>query len=302
MASSPALSSSYSSNLLEILRRANARYSRIAATLRLSIHPTHHARKRATALKLTVSIQKALKLDPKQISTIPLPVIDRAISPPTELSKAVVGRERELARTGRPLLKYTIPSPSSTLLRPQKMPQDQYLTSRWSMSPIEADSDVAQELPEGIAITCNPNDDHDMVLCSPTESGESVRFMVKLPPQLNLSPPSNNYSDIPLPDFTRPLSWVSDISSLGSSSSDSGDTTSSRGPITPVRLYLTDLRLILLKLLPDSTTQMAQRNPQFESNASRQKWTTIRSRNAPRSTKKKTFTTFWFYLTNLFAT
>jgi hypothetical protein len=240
--SSPALSSDHSSKLLEIVRRANAHYSRIAATTRVSIHPTHHARKRAAALKLTVSIQKALKLDPKQISTIPLPVIDRVISP-TDLSKAVVGRERVLARTSHPLLKCT-PSPSSASvyscvpLRPQKTHQDQCLTSRWSISPIEADSDVAQELPEGIAVTCNPNYDKDMLLCSPTEGGESLRFTVKLPSQLDLSPPrdSNNYLEIPPLDFTRPLRSVSDISNLESLGSGSASTTSSCGPATPVRL------------------------------------------------------------------
>jgi len=117
-----ALSSSHYNNLREILRRANAHYSRIAATIRLSIRSTHHARKRATALKLTVSIEKALKLDPKQISTVPPPVIDRAISPPfKDLSRTVVGRERELARA---------------------------LSSRWSMSPTEVDSVVVKELQE----------------------------------------------------------------------------------------------------------------------------------------------------------
>ena len=206
---SPALSFSHSSNLLEILRRANAHYSRIAAAIRVSVHPTHRARKRATALKLTISIQKALKLDSKQISTIPLPVIDQVISPPPIDLSTVEG---ELSRTSRPLLKCTIPS-SSTLstpasvyscvpLRPQTTQQD--LTSRWSISPIEIDSD----LPEGIAVTCNTDYDQDTFLCD-----------------------STNHLDVPPLNSMRPLSWASDISDFGSLNSRS---------VTSVKLYLTE--------------------------------------------------------------
>jgi len=280
--SSPALSSFHSANLLQILRRANAHYSHIASLFRVSIHPTHHARKRAAALGLTVSIQKALNLDPKQISTIPLPVLDRVVTP--HLSKAVVGRERELARVVRPVLKCTIPSyprsgtPSFSPMSlyhcvpltpdsPAKARRGQSLTSRWSMTPIDADSDVAQPLPEGLAITYNA-DNEDMVLCSPTEAGESVRFSVKPTPQLNLLPPPANDQrkvtrllDIPV-DITKPLSWVSgtDTSSPGSLSTESTSTTSSYGPATPVSVYLAESLHHFTQLPPDSTTQMEQRN------------------------------------------
>lgn len=247
--SSPALSPSQSGNLLQILRRANAHYSHVALIIRTSIHPTHHARKRAAALKLTISIQKALKLDPKQISTIPLPELDTAVTPflSMGLGKAVVGRERELARAraNHSLVKCTIPSyphtgPPSSLLSPISLyscvplspdirVKTQRLTSRWSMTPIDPDSDVAQTLAQGIAITYNPNYNQDMLPCSPTKSGESVRFTVK--PVSNDSNAFSRHLSTQL-DVAKPLSWYSDISSSSAS------TMSSRGPATPVRSVL----------------------------------------------------------------
>jgi hypothetical protein len=240
MASSLALSSSHSSNLLEILRKANAHHSRVAANIRASIRPTHHARKRATALKLTISIQKALKLDPRQISTIPPPVVDRVISPPSiDLRSAVVGRERGLAHT---LLKSTLPS-QATLFSPHScVPLGVQNTSRWSISPSEADSDFAQELPEDIAVDY----DRDMLLCSPTESGESIRFTVELPPQLYSFPPRYSSNRLDLPPL-RQLSSVSDISSLGFLGSSSASTSSSHGPRTPQNADGTEKHTIRIK-------------------------------------------------------
>ena len=236
-------------NLLHILRRANTHYSHIASIFRMSIHPTHHARKRAAALKLTVSIQKALKLDPKQISTIPLPVLDTAHSP-IDLSRGAVGHEHEVAPV-RPLLKCTeVPSTSpfaTPVLSCVPLTLDSFaLTSCWYMTPIDANTNLTQGLPEGVVITYDADYDQDMVLCSPIEGGESLRFKVQ-PGQLNLFPPraddSNKlrHSDIP-DDVTDPLSWGSDISSPGSlMSTGSPSTTSSDGPDTPVSIYLQSL-------------------------------------------------------------
>jgi len=265
MASSP-LSSSHYNNLLEILRRGNAHYSRIAATIRLSIRPTHHARKRAIALKLTVSIQKALKLDPKQISTIPPPVIDRAISSPfIDLSKTVVGRERELAHT---LLKCAVPS-QATLQSPYScVPLGPPKTSRWSMSPIEVDSDVVKELQIAIIY------DQDMLLYSPTEGGESVRFMLKRSPQLNLFPPRdlNNHLNVPP---LRQLSCVSDISSIGSLSSGSASNTSSRGPRTPHNADSARKHTIRIKRKSSEMDDgMLEKRPKYDQN----EWTILHRR------------------------
>ncbi|KAF8809381.1 hypothetical protein BYT27DRAFT_7254521 [Phlegmacium glaucopus] len=245
MSSFAALSPSHSANLLQILRRANAHYSFIASVVRVSIHPTYHARKRAAALRLTVSIQKALNLDPKQISTIPLPVLERVITPPPNLTKVVVGRERELARVGHPR---TIPSysrsgtpslsPASVYacvtLTPDstsKAQRGQSLASRWSMTPIDT-----QALPEGVAVSYNADYDKDMVLCSPTEAGQSIRFMVEPASPSNLLPDNKNKVARPLGipvDVARPLSSGTDTSSPGSLSTGSSFTTSSRGPATP---------------------------------------------------------------------
>lgn len=68
-------------NLLHNLRNANLRYSQLAASIRQSLRPTHHARKRAAALNLKVSIESALELDYRHISEVPLAVLESASLP-----------------------------------------------------------------------------------------------------------------------------------------------------------------------------------------------------------------------------
>jgi len=113
-------------NLIHILRRANSHYSQLAASIRASLRPTHHARKRAQALRLTISIQAAANLDQKQISTIPLPILERVATPtpepapsptrhivapvPRYASQAELNkRGNEVKRVGRPLITCTVP-------------------------------------------------------------------------------------------------------------------------------------------------------------------------------------------------
>lgn len=217
MSSSPTLTSLHSANLIQILRRANFQYSCIASIVRASIHPTHHARKRATALRLTICIQKALNLDQKQISTIPLPVLDKLATPPLYSCVSL--------------------TPDS----PTWAQRSQSVTSRWSMTTTDADSDVARELPEGIAITYSPE---DTVLYSPTEDSESLRFRVEPAPQLNPSyaNDSNKFArhlDIPV-DVIRPLSWCPDISSMGPLTRGSASTSTRRpaAPVSSSRIYI----------------------------------------------------------------
>lgn len=71
------------SNLMTILRDANVRYHRLADTVRSSLNPTHHARKRAAKLGLSVSIARAVACPAKQVSHIPLPVLDLDLVPST---------------------------------------------------------------------------------------------------------------------------------------------------------------------------------------------------------------------------
>lgn len=70
-------------NIIDILRRANSRYTDIASRIRASLRPTFHARKRAAELRLGVDIGKAVRCEQRQVSIVPLPVLDLGTSPVT---------------------------------------------------------------------------------------------------------------------------------------------------------------------------------------------------------------------------
>jgi len=70
-------------NIIVILRRANSRYTHIASRIRASLRPTFHARKRAAELRLGVDIGKAVRCEQRQVSIVPLPVLDLDTSPVT---------------------------------------------------------------------------------------------------------------------------------------------------------------------------------------------------------------------------
>ncbi|KAK7041766.1 hypothetical protein VNI00_009055 [Paramarasmius palmivorus] len=67
--------------VLAVLRRSNEHYRQVAESLRQSIRPTFHARKRAYNLGLSVDIHKAINCPQRQVSVIPLPIIDTCMSP-----------------------------------------------------------------------------------------------------------------------------------------------------------------------------------------------------------------------------
>lgn len=73
--------------LIHVLRYANFRSSDRAAAFRAFFRPTHHARTHARDLFLTIDIRAAAKLDPRQISSVALPVLDSAPSPSTAEDK-----------------------------------------------------------------------------------------------------------------------------------------------------------------------------------------------------------------------
>lgn len=77
------LSSHRLQNIIVILRRANSRYADIASRIRASLRPTFHARKRAAELRLGVDIGKAVRCEQRQVSIVPLPVLDLGTSPVT---------------------------------------------------------------------------------------------------------------------------------------------------------------------------------------------------------------------------
>lgn len=81
--SSPTPSPSPNSrSFIERFREVSAIYHRRAEAFRSTLQPTSHARRRAALLNLQVDIKKAVKCDPRQVSNVPLPIIDTEPSPP----------------------------------------------------------------------------------------------------------------------------------------------------------------------------------------------------------------------------
>ncbi|KAF9526420.1 hypothetical protein CPB83DRAFT_857780 [Crepidotus variabilis] len=126
-------------NMGDVLRRANLHCSALAKAVRAALRPTHHAKKHALALQLSVSTQAAAKLDQRQISVLPLPILDLAPSPlpaftshPTEASSDTIRifaptpiylseiqvneLNQEICRPARPSLRCVIPSPKQASL------------------------------------------------------------------------------------------------------------------------------------------------------------------------------------------
>lgn len=100
---STALTRPYANSLLHILRNANQRYSQLAASIRQSIRPTHHARKRAAALNLRVCIESALCLDYRHVSEVPLAVLESAASPPSAPAPVPMQRRRPAVVVAAPV-------------------------------------------------------------------------------------------------------------------------------------------------------------------------------------------------------
>ncbi|KAF8060876.1 hypothetical protein FPV67DRAFT_311326 [Lyophyllum atratum] len=112
-------------NLILILRRANAHYTYVASRIRATLQPTRHARRRAQRLGLTIDVGAAVKCPQKQVSNIPLPVLEvspgHALSYPyataSPLSPPIVSIRKQpkvvderLLGKGRPALKCSIPT------------------------------------------------------------------------------------------------------------------------------------------------------------------------------------------------
>ncbi len=84
--------------LIHVLRHANSRSSNRAAAFRTFFRPTHHARKHARDLYLSIDIRAAAELDPRQISSVTLPVLDSAPSPSTAEEKLATQLEEPVTR------------------------------------------------------------------------------------------------------------------------------------------------------------------------------------------------------------
>lgn len=83
-------------SLILILRTANVQYCHIAARNRANLRPTHHARKEAQRRGLKVDIAKAVRCDQRQVSLVPLPVLDITVSPVTLRPSSIAGQSPSL--------------------------------------------------------------------------------------------------------------------------------------------------------------------------------------------------------------
>ena len=250
-------SQSFIQTLVAALRRANVRYTQLAAIMRASRRSTGHARKRAAALRLTIDVENARNLDHKQVSVIPLPVLDIVPSPiaPQQRSQASAGRERESKRnTTRPALRCSIPQvvvnkeessalssmsvySTVSLSTPEVIVRSQEVvggpvvlrswrpvTSRWSMSTADEEEVGVEEeeLEDGVVYSSDYEEGMDLPNSAAEEEYDDL--FKKSIPDTRLAP----RLDIPV-DVSR-FSWGSAPTSDYASSSSS----SSSGPVTPV--------------------------------------------------------------------
>ncbi|KAF8168396.1 hypothetical protein B0H34DRAFT_57598 [Crassisporium funariophilum] len=252
-----ALQACHVDNMLLILRRANEHYSRVAASVRSSIRPTYHARKRAYALRLKVSIEKALKLDPAQISTIPLPVLDRGVT------HAAAGRS--VTVRARPMLRCIIPkypqsgaaarleqlheilsagSVYSTVSLTDKSSREvqcapqRALTSRWSTVTDNSEELEVEQEENGITYSSDYEEGMDLAVSPESPDNDVYHVQFTTAPSAPVAARANGGGrrlrprlDVPI-DVSR-LSWGSNTSSGSSSGSGSDYSRSSLGPETP---------------------------------------------------------------------
>ncbi|KAG5339732.1 hypothetical protein E4T56_gene8222 [Termitomyces sp. T112] len=102
-------------NLILILRRSNAYYTHVASCIRASFTPTGHAKTRAQNLGLTIDVVAAVNCPHKQVSLIPLPIIE-VVTPPevTRPQPPSVSLKRPALTCSIPPVVQTITSPNGT--------------------------------------------------------------------------------------------------------------------------------------------------------------------------------------------
>ncbi|KAG6874146.1 hypothetical protein C0995_005564 [Termitomyces sp. Mi166 len=100
--------------LMFILRRSNAHYTHVASRIRASFTPTRHAKTHAQNLGLTIDVVAAVNCPHKQVSVIPLPIIE-VVTPPAEVIRPQsVAQKRPVLTCSIPQVVQTITSPNGT--------------------------------------------------------------------------------------------------------------------------------------------------------------------------------------------
>lgn len=255
------LSSTHVGALLHVLRTANRRYTELAAAVRSAQRPTHHARKRAAALKLSVSIAAARGLDPRQISAVPLPVL-----------------ERERAASPAPAHMHTrsrgpaIPPPRVTVVAPMPRRALRGAAHLATPPPRVARPGLRSAVPQVLVVAPKTGDDEDV------------------PPRSHWSSSSSSGGeddgedtdadaprlDVPI-DASR-LSWNSAASFSAGSRASSAESPDTAGPETPVRRPFSALCSRLMSHLFCRRTGRRSRSASSASHPRRSStWTTTTS-------------------------
>lgn len=212
-------------DLLERLRRSDAHHSRLAAESRgvSQARPELKARKHAQALRLSISVEAASRLDHRCISTIPLPLLDLSPSPPNHAPAVQITKATAVPEIVAPIPRY--PSHNSAadqLTRPAApgpisvqqsivslSPGRHILPSTWSASTTgtgqsdetddddEEDDDIELEPPQ-VGVRYPSSNDHENfdILVSP-DDGDMDH------PQVSLSPVA--IQEVELPDVVSHL-------------------------------------------------------------------------------------------------
>lgn len=234
-------------NLILILRHANTHYRAVAAHIRASLHPTQHARNHARRLGLQVNINKAVRCDQKQVSVVPLPILDTSYTPvaATGPSVSLSGIAYELrsipsqsSLKRRPALKCAIPgvvtrtTPNGTTsaINPPSSMSD--------YSAVSLSSPIYQAILGSKLVTSMWSADGEDVAES-FSSDVSMDVPISIP----IGPSMQAWQPLDVPIDEEEMDWgfddisdmdVSSPASSGSGSDTTSSTDSSAGPTTPV--------------------------------------------------------------------
>ncbi|KAF9466860.1 hypothetical protein BDZ94DRAFT_1249959 [Collybia nuda] len=240
------------SNLIEILRRANEVYKAVAIEIRANLRPSRRARRYArNVLGLQVDVGKAVRCDQKQISVVPLPILDTDYSPIVTVNPGIYlsGNTHELRSISsqlslrrRPTLKCVIPevvtrtTPNGTTST-IALPRSTSIYSSVSLSsPLVANGFLGSEVASPRLVSIWSADGEGGALL-PSDAPTNVHIDNPVSPSMRAWRPLDVPIDEEEMDWGLEDSFDMDVSSPGSSTSSSvatSGTDSSTGPTTPV--------------------------------------------------------------------
>jgi hypothetical protein len=255
-------------NLIFILRRANTHYRVVASHIRATLRPTEHARKHAQRLGLKVNVNKAVHCDQKQVSVVPLPILDTTLTPVTAAGPSISSagsssgnlevlrvQAQELkssnAMKRRPILRCTIPGiitrttpngTTSAIALPSSTSDHSAITFS---SPPAINVLGSKLVSERLTSTWSADGD-DQVSSLPSDAFMNAPIHIPMGPAMQewqpLDVPIDEEMDWGLDSISdMDVSPSSSPGSAGSRSDATSSTESSAGPTTPVSIISTSI-------------------------------------------------------------